>query len=373
MKDPRFEKLADVIISHSTELQRDEKILIEAIDIPPEMVVALLRRVRSVGGLPFVTVKQNLVLRELYNAASEASMKLTGQLEAARMKEMDAYVALRGSHNIAELSDVSDEGLKLYQSHWWKPTHLEIRVPKTKWVVLRWPSSSMAQQANMSTEAFEDFYFNVCTLDYGKMSKAMDALVEWMDKTDQVHITGPGTDLRFSIKDIPKIKCAGERNIPDGEVFTAPVRDSVNGELTYTAKTIYHGVVHEGIRLEFKNGKIVQATSDKTDELNKVLDTDAGARFIGEFALGVNPYITQPMLDILFDEKIGGSFHFTPGGAYEGEADNGNRSQVHWDMVCIQTPEYGGGEIYFDDSLIRKDGQFVPDSLKPLNPENLKS
>ncbi len=372
MKDPRFDKLADVIIGHSTQLQKGEKILIEAIDIPDEMVVALIRKVKSVGGAPFVTIKHNTITRELYSAISEDAMKIAGQLEAERMKQMDAYVALRGSHNIAELSDVPDEGMKLYQDHWWQPVHINIRVPKTKWVVLRWPSSSMAQQANKSTEAFEEFYFNVCTLDYDKMSTAMDALVKRMEKTDQVHITGPGTDVTFSIKDIPVVKCAGEKNVPDGEVYTAPVRTSVNGTLAYTAKTIYRGVVHEGIKLEFKDGKIINATSDKTEQLNKVLDTDEGARYIGEFALGVNPYITDPMLDILFDEKICGSFHFTPGGAYEDDADNGNRSKVHWDMVCIQTPEYGGGEIYFDGELIRKDGLFVVDDLKALNPENLK-
>lgn len=373
MKDPRYDSLADVILAHSTQLQKGEKILIEAIDVPEDIVVALVRRTRELGGLPFVTLKSNRVLRELYSVGSQKAMELTGQFEAARMAEMDAYVALRGSHNIAELSDVPEEGMKLYRALWWKPVHIDIRVSKTKWVVLRWPNASMAQQANMSSEAFEDFYFNVCTLDYGKMSTAMDALVELMLATDSVHITGPGTDLTFSIKDIPAIKCAGERNLPDGEVFTAPVRDSVNGTLTYTAKTVYQGVVHEGISLEFQDGKIVKAHSDKSDELNKVLDTDEGARYIGEFALGINPYITHPMLDILFDEKICGSFHFTPGGAYEDEADNGNRSQVHWDMVCIQTPEYGGGEIYFDDQLIRKDGLFVNDSLKPLNPEHLKS
>lgn len=372
MTDPRFDRLADVIIGHSTRLQKDENILIEAFDIPPEMVIALIRKVKAVGGNPLVSVKQNVILRELYGVESEAAMRLTGQFEAARMKEMHAYVGLRGSHNIAELSDVPAAGMKLYQAHWWQPVHLEIRVPKTKWVVLRWPSASMAQQANKSTEAFESFYFDVCTLDYGKMATAMQALVKRMTAADRVQVKGPGTDLTFSIKGIPIVPCAGERNLPDGEVFTAPVRNSVNGVLTYTAKTIYHGIIHEGIRLEFKDGKIIQATSDKTAELNKVLDTDEGARYIGEFALGVNPYITQPMLDILFDEKICGSFHFTPGASYENEADNGNRSKVHWDMVCIQTPEYGGGEIYFDDQLIRKDGRFVTEDLLTLNPENLK-
>jgi aminopeptidase len=371
MLNPRYEKLANVILDHSTNLQKGEKILIEAIDVPEEMVVALIRGAKERDGLPFVTIKQSRVLRELYSGSTAESMGMIGEFEADRMGKMDAYVALRGNYNVAELSDVPDDKLKLYQQHWWEPVHIKIRVPKTKWVVLRWPHPSMAQLANMSTEAFEDFYFNVCTLDYGKMSNAMDALHERMENTDKVHIKGPGTDLTFSIKGIGAVKCHGERNVPDGEVFSAPVKNSVNGKLTYTAKTIYHSVAHEGICLEFKDGKIINATSDKTEALNKVLDTDEGARYIGEFALGVNPYITDPMLDILFDEKIGGSFHFTPGQAYD-ETDNGNRSKVHWDMVCIQTPQYGGGEIYFDDELVRKDGLFVVDDLKPLNPENLK-
>jgi len=363
-------KLADVIVSHSTALRRGEKILIEAVDVPAEMVVELVRAVSQKGAIPFVTLKQNLVLRELYSSASETSMKLAGLWEAARMREMDAYAGLRGSSNVNELSDVPNEKMRLYQTHWWKPVHLDLRVKATKWVVLRWPHPSMAQAAGMSSERFEDFYFDVCTLDYSALSKAMDALVKRMSAADEVHITGPGTDLRFSIRNIPVIACAGERNLPDGEVFTAPVRDSVNGVIAYTAKTIYQGIVHENIRLEFRDGKIINASSSNTEALNRVLDTDEGARSIGEFALGLNPHITRPMLDILFDEKICGSFHFTPGGAIE-EADNGVRSKVHWDMVCLQTPEYGGGEICFDRERIRVDGLFVTEDLKPLNPENL--
>ncbi len=371
MKDPRFEKLAQVILGHSTKLQKGEKILIEAIDVPAEMVIALLRGADKIGATPFATIKQNLILRELYSLASDESMQSIGRWEASRMSEMNAYVGLRGNFNATELSDVPDERMKLYQTHWWKPVHIDIRVPKTKWVVLRWPHPSMAQQASMSTEGFENFYFDVCGMDYGKMSRAMDALKQRMESADAVHITGPGTDLHFSIKGIPVLKGDGGHNLPDGEIFTAPVRTSVNGEITYTAKTIYRGIIHEGIHLVFKDGKIVQATSDKTTELNKVLDTDEGARYVGEFAIGLNPYITKPMLDILFDEKIGGSFHFTPGGSYE-DADNGNRSEIHWDMVCIQTAEFGGGEMYFDSQLIRKDGLFVVSDLKALNPENLK-
>ncbi|PYJ43112.1 MAG: aminopeptidase, partial [Verrucomicrobia bacterium] len=237
---------------------------------------------------------------------------------------------------------------------------------KTKWVVLRWPTPSMAQLAGMSTEAFEDFFFDVCTLDYRKLQPGMRALKHFMERTDRVQIKGPDTDLRFSIKGIPAVICGGDRNIPDGEVFSCPVKDSVDGHVTFNAPSIYQGTAFDGIRLEFEGGKIVAATSNETKKLNKILDSDPGARYIGEFSLGFNPRVLQPMRDILFDEKIAGSFHFTPGQAYE-EADNGNRSQVHWDLVSIQRPDYGGGEIYFDGKLLRKEGKFVPKQLQSLN------
>jgi aminopeptidase len=240
------------------------------------------------------------------------------------------------------------------------------RVQKTKWVVLRWPTPAMAQLANMSTEAFEDFFFKVCTLDYRKLQPGMKALKALMEKTDAVQIKGPGIDLRFSIKGIPAIICGGDRNIPDGEVFSCPVKDSVQGHVTFNAPSIYQSTAFDNIRLDFRDGKIVEATSNQPKKLNAVLDSDAGARYIGEFSLGCNPYILHPMRDILFDEKIAGSFHFTPGQAYQ-EADNGNRSQVHWDMVSIQRKEYGGGEIYFDGKLVRRDGEFLPKALRSLN------
>ncbi len=372
MIDPRMTKLADVLINYSTAVKPGEKILIEAIDVPHDITCELVRVAKQAGALPLVTLKSNEVLRTLLTCSTEEQLKLIADVEGHRMKEVQAYIGLRGSHNFAELSDVPEKQMKDYQSIWWKPVHGDIRVRKTRWVVLRYPSPSMAQQAKMSSQAFEDFYFDVCTFDYSKMGAAMQPLKALMERTDRVRLTGPGTDLRFSIKGIPAIPCDGKLNIPDGEVFTAPVKTSVNGTIQFNAQTIYQGMVHDNIRLVFKDGRVVEATSSRTEHLNKVLDTDEGARYVGEFALGINPFITKPMLDILFDEKICGSFHFTPGAAYEDEADNGNRSAVHWDMVMIQTPEWGGGEMYFDDQLVRKDGQFVIDDLKPLNPENLK-
>lgn len=372
MHDSRLEKLADVLTTHSTKVQPGEYVLIEGFDIPEEMVIALIRTVREAGGIPLVEIKQNRIQRELLRNADEEGLKLIGEYEGYRMKKVQAYIGIRGSQNIAEMSDVPTEGMRAYEKHWLTPVHFDIRVSKTKWVVLRWPSPSMAQSAKMSTEAFEDFYFDVCTLDYNHMEKAISPLQTLMATTDEVHITGQGTDLKFSIKDIPVIPCTGERNIPDGECFTAPVRESVNGAIHFNTPTLYQGTVFNDIRLQFENGEIVEASANNTEKLNDILDTDPGARYIGEFAIGFNPYINEPMLDILFDEKIAGSFHFTPGQAYE-VADNGVRSSVHWDMVMIQTPEHGGGEIAFDGKLIRKDGRFVLPELEGLNPENLLS
>jgi aminopeptidase len=364
MHDARFDKLAKLLVEYSIRLKRNETVLIEAFDIPDEMTIALVRATRKAGGVPFAQTYHVRVNRALALEASDRQLNLIASHELARMKKMDAYIAVRGSNNITELSDVPPETMKLIARK--MRSVQDQRVKKTKWVVLRWPTPSMAQLAGMSTEAFEDFYFEVCTLDYRKLLPGMKALHRLMEKTDRVEIKGPGTDLRFSMKGIPAVICGGDRNIPDGEVFSCPVRDSVEGHVTFNASSIYQGIAFDGIRLEFKNGKIVDATSNETKKLNKILDSDPGARYIGEFSLGFNPRILHPMRDILFDEKIAGSFHFTPGQAYE-EADNGNRSQVHWDMVSIQRPEYGGGEIYFDGKLIRKNGVFLPKQLRSLN------
>ncbi len=364
MHDARFEKLATLLVEYSTRLKRNEHVLIEAFDTPDEMTIALIRAARKAGAIPFVQVQRAQINREMALKASDQQLNLVARHELARMKKMDAYIALRGSNNITELSDVPVNQMQLVAKKM-RPVQ-DQRVKKTKWVVLRWPTPSMAQLAGMSTEAFENFYFDVCTLDYRKLQPGMNALKSLMEKTNRVEVKGPGTDLRFSIKGIPAVICGGDRNIPDGEVFSCPVKNSVQGHVSFNAPTIYQSIGFDGIRLEFRDGKIIDATGNQTEKLNKILDSDAGARYIGEFSLGFNPYILEPMRDILFDEKIAGSFHFTPGQAYE-EADNGNRSQVHWDMVSIQRPDYGGGEIYFDGKLIRRDGEFLPKQLRSLN------
>lgn len=374
MKDKRIAELAKNLVNYSCRVKKGENVLIRVSGEGEEkdLVNEIISAVYKAKANPFIWNQNPKIMREFLKGCNEKQLRMLAKTDRDFMAKMQAYIGIAGGLNSAENSDVPTEKMKMYMSLYSHPVHSIQRVKHTKWVILRYPTSSLAQAASMSTEAFEDYFYKVCTLDYAKMSKAMDSLVKLMNKTDKVRIIGKGTDLSFSIKNIPAVKCDGERNIPDGEVYTAPERNSVNGILTYNTPSLYHdGFTYENICFEFKNGKIIKATANDTKRINKILDTDKGARYIGEFSLGVNPYILQPMKDTLFDEKIMGSFHFTPGKCYD-EAYNGNNSSIHWDLVCIQTQKYGGGEIYFDKKLIRKDGQFVTDSLKCLNPENLK-
>jgi aminopeptidase len=369
MTDPRYKKLAKLLVNYSTQIKKGDRALLDMIDVPDEFTVELIRAVREADGTPFVEVRHTRVSRELLLEMNENHAARVRDIEMFRMKKVQAYIAIRGSANASENADVPSERMQLY-SKMIRPVQ-DYRVNKTRWCVLRWPTPSMAQAAGMSTEAFENLYFDVCTMDYARMARAMVPLERRMKRADKVHLKAPGTDLTFSIKGIGAKMCKGDRNIPDGEVFSCPTKFSVNGVIQFNTPTIYSGTKFENVRLELVDGKIVNATANNTKRLNEILDTDAGARYVGEFSLGFNPFILSPMCDILFDEKIAGSLHFTPGQAYE-DCGNGNKSAIHWDMVLIQRKEWGGGEVWFDGELIRKDGIFLPKDLKPLNPANLK-
>lgn len=369
--DERIKTLAHNLVNYSCKVIEGDKVYIHYIgEATTDLARQLIKEVYKAGGQAFPHYTNQQVQREMLLNCSEEQLKLMAEVDALEMSKMDCYIGVRGTNNVSELSDVPSEKLSMYERLYATPVHHKIRVPKTRWVILRYPNEAMAQLSGTSTEDFEDFFFRVCNLDYSKMDEAMKSLVAYMNRTDKVHLVGPGTDLTFSIKDIPAIPCAGELNIPDGEVFTAPVKDSVNGKITYNTPSLYQGFTYENVSLVFENGKIVEATANDTEKINQVFDTDEGARYVGEFAIGVNPYIKKAMKDILFDEKIRGSIHFTPGMCYD-EAPNGNESAIHWDLVWIQTEECGGGEIYFDDVLVRKDGIFVVPELECLNPENL--
>ena len=370
--DPRVRQLAKNLVNYSMKVKKGDNVYIHYIGQDTEdLARALVEEVYEVGGNPYPHYTSQRVQRQMMLQCNEEQLRLMAKIDAEEMSRMDCYVGVRGTENASELSDVPEENRRLYDALYMDPVHHKIRVPKTRWVVLRYPNAAMSQLAGMSVDAFENFYYNVCNLDYSKMNAAMEHLVEYMNRTDRVSLVGPGTDLSFSIKGIPAIACAGHNNIPDGEVFTAPVRDSINGTISYNTPSLYQGYTYENVRFTFKDGKIIEATANNTDKINQLLDSDEGARYVGEFAIGVNPYVMDAMKDILFDEKICGSIHFTPGNCYE-DADNGNHSVIHWDLVWIQRPDYGGGEIYFDDVLVRKDGRFVVPELQCLNPEYLK-
>jgi aminopeptidase len=370
--EPRNRTLAETLVGYSLDLRPGENLLVEANgldarDLLKEIVTSALGR----GANVYTNLHDDGILRRILLSGSDEQIGALVRFDLERMKAMQAYIAIRGSDNVAELGDVPPAKLRAYQQRVLKPIHTDVRVPKTRWCVLRYPNAAMAQLAGTSREAFADFYFNVCTLDYARMSRAMDPLSALMSKTDRVEIRAPGTDLRFSIRGIPNVKCDGKVNIPDGELFTAPVRDSVNGVIRYNCASLYEGTIYRSIELTFEAGKVVRAEcASDPEKLNAVLDRDEGARYLGEFSLGFNPYITSPILDTLFDEKIDGSIHTALGNAYE-TADNGNRSSVHWDLVLSQRPEVGGGEIVFDGRVIRRDGRFVVPELEGLNPENL--
>lgn len=368
--DNRIKKLADVLVNYSCDLQPGEKVLVSYDgESARPLVRQVIKEIYAKGGLPYTEIRDSSVSREILLGCTEEQLTFMNECLLEQMKGMQAFIGIRATENASEHADVPSEKQNLY-SKMLLPVQNQ-RVEHTKWVVLRYPNYAMAQLANTSLESFEDFYFDVCTMDYAKMGKAMDPLKELMDKTDKVRIVGPGTDLCFSIKGIGSVKCSGEKNIPDGEIYSAPVRDSMNGIISYNTPSVEEGFTYENIVFEIKDGKIIKATSNDNERINKLLDTDENARYFGEFAIGVNPYILHPMKDTLFDEKIAGSFHLTPGCTYE-DTNNGNVSAVHWDLVMIQRPEYGGGEIYFDDVLIRKDGIFTLPELQILNPENLK-
>ncbi len=371
MTDPRLEKLADILVNYSVKVEKGEKVLIQNNNGEPDFVKALVRAVHKAGGLAFVDLKDRAIDRELYRGGPEKQFDLQARFELERMKAMDAFIGFTSLRNSFAWKDIPSDKMGLYNKYIWGKVHIEERVPNTKWVVLRFPSAAMAQNAGMSEEAFEDFYFDVCTMDYARMSKAMDPLVELMQRTDKVRVLGPETDLRFSIKGMPAIKCDGSMNIPDGEVYSAPLRESAEGVVRYNAPSEKDGFKFENVRLEFKGGKIVGASANDSARINSMLNIDEGARYLGEFAIGVNPFITQPLLDTLFDEKIRGSVHITPGNSYD-DCFNGNRSSLHWDLVLMQDEASGGGELWFDDRLVRKDGIFVVPELEGLNPDKLR-
>ena len=358
-------QLAEQLLNHSVQLQAGENIMLQLIGLNGVgLIRALAEAARNKKAHPFIKIEDPEINRVLLEQGDDEFWKNqsdTDQLPL--MKKMDAFIGIRASENIYESSGVPKEANKAYSRNFLNPVHFEERVNNTKWAVLRYPSAAFAMNAKMPTETFRKFYYDACLFDYNKLEKAMEPLEEVLRKTDEIHLKGNGTDIRFSVKDQNWIPCFGRRNIPDGELFSSPILDSVEGEITY-APSVYQGKPFEFVKLKVEKGVVVDFDSSNNGALEEILDTDEGARRFGEFSFGLNPIIKNPMYDILFDEKIYGSNHLTLGNDYE-IAPNGNTSNIHWDLVCI------GADVFLDGELIRKNRLFVKESLKGLNPNKL--
>ena len=366
MKDPRVRQMAEVLVNYSTRVKKGDVVLIsasgtEAIPLVKELYALCLAKGAAYVEYEFSVPEIN---RHFYTSARKEQLAYFPQHKLDFMEKVNVYIGISAAENSMVMAQANQNAM-IAHSRVVRPI-IDRRVKHTRWVVTRYPTQGAAQEARMSLEEYEDYLFAACCMDWRAESRKQEKLKRLMGRTDRVRITASDTDLSFNIKGMPAIKCDGRMNIPDGEVFTAPVKDSVEGHITYNCPTLYQGKEFNGIRLEFAHGKVVKATAagGMSDALNRILDTDAGARYVGEFAIGVNPAITVPMRNILFDEKISGSIHFTPGQCYD-ECDNGNRSAVHWDMVKLLR---GDGGIWFDDELIQKEGRFVHKDLLELNP-----
>ena len=360
-------KYAYNLINNSLKLQKGERIWIDATDIPEDFVCEILRQVHKVGGFPFLNASTQRINRQVFECYDDNNfVNLKTELDLQKMKNMDCYLSITAPMNSWSLLSLDAKKLHNYKTIYAQNVHFKQRVNHTRWLICNYPSLSLASSAKMSYDEYADYLLDVGCIDYGKMAKTLIPLKKLMESTDKVHILSKGTDLTFSIKGMSAVICAGANNIPDGEVYTAPILNSVEGVISYNAKSVYDGKEFSDVKFEFSEGKIVKAHCNDNDAIEQILNTDGGARFIGEFAIGVNPKIHHPVGDILFDEKIAGSLHFTPGNAYA-DANNGNVSAVHWDLVLIQTEQYGGGEIWFDNVLVRKNGKFVLDELKPID------
>lgn len=363
------QQLAQSLVNYSCKVKQGEKVLITYSDTSNSLIETLIEEIVKAGGIPLVYRLDRRIKRRLLLNSSEEMFNYYREIISPIMESCDAVILIGGSQNDFELSDVPSTTLSNYSRLYVEPVHFNIRCSK-KWVLLRYPTYSFAQSSRMSSEKFAEFFFKVCTLDYATLDTKMNPLKDLMEKTDKVRIVTPTTDLSFSIKGMPAIKCSGQCNIPDGEIYTAPIKDSINGTIVFNIPAVNNGVEYNNIKLVFKDGKIIDFDCNNNEKFREILDTDEGSRYMGEFAFGLNPYCVESVKDILFDEKMSSSIHMAIGSSYE-DCFNGNKSAIHLDLIQSHTPTNGGGQIYFDNTLIYENGKFILPNLVALNSENL--
>jgi len=364
-------RLADVIVNDCLSIEDGDLIILEGIDLPDNLLSDFADHLLAMKIQPYVIQKsQKILIQNIQNHNSEI-IGLQADFEINIMKRAKAFIGLRFPTNLYMMECLGKSDREKILTNFIKPVHFEYRNNNLQWVYFRFPTREFAKNSGQNYTEFTKNYFNASLVNYEKMAYAFDPLAKLISKCQEVRIVSDSTDLRFYMSGKGVYKSCGQHNLPDGEIFTSPDKSSIEGFIRFNIPSIYYGNYFENIELEFRKGKIVGCHAENNSDLLKsILDIDEGAKFVGEFAIGLNPFVKTPILDILWDEKMHGSLHLAIGNAYP-VSNNGNKSAIHWDLILNQTSDYGGGALYFDERLVRKNGLFIDDHLQHLNPQNL--
>ena len=366
MADTRIEKLADLLVNYSVAVRPGDKVVITGETIAEPLLKAIYTFVLKAGGYPTMMARLAGLDELFYRYASDDQLQHLPDWQREIISTYDVRISIGAEHNTKALTNVDPEKMVMYRQSHRELMEIALRRSATKelrWTVAIFPTNAYAQDAEMGLSEYEDFVYSACMPDindpvayWQRFSAWQQKIVDWLKEKKSVHVIGPETDLRLSIAGRPFENCDGHYNMPDGEVFTSPVEDSVEGKVCFSYPAIYQGHEVTGVRLRFEKGKVVEATAEKNEEfLLKLIDTDEGSRRVGEFAIGTNEGITRFTRQILFDEKMNGSFHMALGAGYP-ETGSQNKSAIHWDLICDLRD---GGEIWVDDELMYQNGKFV--------------
>ncbi len=366
MRDPRVANLAKILVRYSTRVGEGDTCLIEGSAAAEPLIAAVYDEVLEAGGHPVATMSFEGQAASFFERASDAQLEWISPVAEWGAEQADCRIVIGADTNTRELSGVPPERQTKREA---ATRRLMQRIMERsaegdfRWVYTIFPTNAYASDAEMSLRAFEDFYLGACLADeadpvaaWKRASEETRRLAERVQGASEIHVTGPGTDIRLGVEGRTFIPCFGDRNMPDGEFFTGPIEDSVEGEVTFHLPAMVGGREVAGVRLRFAAGKVVDASAERGEEyLLQLLDTDEGSRRLGELGIGTNYRIDRGTRNVLLDEKIGGTVHMALGASYP-ESGGRNESAVHTDLVCDLR---GGGRIEADGKLIQEDGRFV--------------
>jgi aminopeptidase len=363
--DQRIVKLADLMVNYSLGVKKGEKVLIRAHTVAEPLIKAMNRKVLEAGGLPFLWLEYPGIEGDLLRYGSDEQIEFIPEPMNVLYSTYDCMIRVLADDNTRALANVDSDKMTRYAKARGPimKTYMDRSAKgELRWTLTAFPTNAFAQDADMSLEEYENFVYGACMPDandpvgyWQRFSAKQARLVKWLEGKKKVHLIGKDTDLRLSIEGRNFINCDCKVNVPDGEIFTGPVEDSMEGHVSFSYPTIYTTREVTGVQLDFKKGKVVKASATKNEEfLLKTLDTDEGSRYVGEFAIGTNEGIQKFTRQILFDEKIGGSFHMALGKGYPESGSKAN-SAIHWDMIC----DLRDGQIWVDDVLFYENGKFV--------------